>query len=217
MTMNKFEDRLLVELRAVVHERPAPDVTRGGSPARRRLPRARTVLATAAAAAAVAGTIVLIGGGGATPAYAVVRNADGSVTVHVRSLSDAAGLQQKLRAAGIPAVVEYTPTGKTCREPRGRRPATRQPLSMSVRVGDDTTFTIPRNAVGPGQTLALTTSVGGQLSSIGAEIVEGPVRPCQLVDAPVPPARGGTDGKDSGSGLSTGRDGESGPSTHVGP
>ena len=51
-------------------------------------------------------------GDGTSSAYAVESQPDGAVTVSIRSLSDAAGLQRKLRAAGVPAVVDYVPGGQ---------------------------------------------------------------------------------------------------------
>jgi hypothetical protein len=52
----------------------------------------------------------------ATPsAYAVQSRADGSVTVSINRLSDAAGLEQELDAAGVPAVVAYdAPSARSC-------------------------------------------------------------------------------------------------------
>jgi hypothetical protein len=161
----------------------------------------------------VAGIIVASGGNGATPAYAVDRRPDGSVSVELNSLRDAAGLQKKLRAAGIPAVVNYTPMGKTCREPRGRGvgPGTPGRHSMKVGVRKDhlATFTIPRGDLRPGQTLVITASTGGSATSIGTAVLQGPIAPCKLVDAAPLPAGGGP-------GLNTGR-AEAGRSTHTGP
>ncbi len=106
-----FEDELLTQLRHVVAQNPAP-ATDG---ARRRAPvrRSRLALSGAGLAAAGAAAVILISGSGsATPsAYAVTPQGDGSVTVHVRSLSDASGLQSSLRAAGVPASVNYAPAG----------------------------------------------------------------------------------------------------------
>ena len=127
-----------------------------------------------------------------------------------------------MRAAGIPAVVDYTPMGKTCREPRGR-PATvagrgRQSMSIGVRQGRSTTFTITRGSVQPGQTLVIMSSLGSGASSVGTVIVQGPVAPCDLVDGPPLPARRSGD---TGPGFSTGgaAGGSKGasPSTHTGP
>jgi hypothetical protein len=116
---NRFEDRLLEQLRSVVAERPSP----APAPARPRRARGRARLALAGAglAAAVAAIAVAAGGGGvASPAYAVQSAPNGSVTVHISSLSDAAGLQGKLRAAGVPAVVSYSAKPpENCVQPKG--------------------------------------------------------------------------------------------------
>jgi hypothetical protein len=220
MTQSTFEDQLLDELRAVVAARPAPELV--APPRARRAPVGRLALAGTALAATAAGVFVAAGGDPATPAYAVDRRSDGSVTVEIKSLRDAAGLQEKLRAAGINAVVEYTPFGKTCREPRGR-PATaggRHSMGMRTGEGGATTFTIPRGDVGAGQTLVITASTGASASSVGTAIVEGPVAPCELVDAPALPAPG-AGGAESGPSFSTGGAGAGatsvGPSTHTGP
>jgi len=215
MTTNTFEDRLLAELCAVVAERPAP--APAPPPSGRRAPRTRLALAGGALAATAAGAFVVAGGDTSTPAYAVAKQSDGSVTVQINSLRDAAGLQAKLRAAGIPAVVDYTPFGKTCREPRGRHAAAAASGMSSGSVREDghsTSFTLSRGEVAPGKTLVITSSVGAGATSLGMQIVEGPVAPCQLVDAPALPGPGSgprfsTGGPQSGS--------ESGPSTHVGP
>jgi len=91
--MTSFEDRLLVELRHVVAARPEPAPRRG-----------KLVWAGATAAlAAIAAAIVVTLSGGA--AYAVESEPDGKVTVQVKDLSDAAGLQRELREAGVPATV----------------------------------------------------------------------------------------------------------------
>src|SRR5512132_3410525 len=102
-----FEERLLHELRAVVAARPAPGPAPASAPARQRA-RRRLVLAGAGGVAAVlAAVAIFAGGGGTESAYAVTPRADGSVTVKISRLSDAAGLQRALRDAGVPAVVGY--------------------------------------------------------------------------------------------------------------
>ena len=102
--MTNFEDRLLVQLRNVVAERPAPAS---------RPRRGRLVAASAAVVAAVTAAVLIALGGGAS-AYAVESSPNGSVTVHINRLGDAAGLQRELRAAGIPAVVEYGAAMPAC-------------------------------------------------------------------------------------------------------
>ncbi|HTE62715.1 MAG TPA: hypothetical protein VK631_20335 [Solirubrobacteraceae bacterium] len=221
MTPTTFEERLLTELRAVVAERPAPETVAPASA--RRVPRARLVLAAGAVAATAAAVFVGTGGDPAATAYAVEKQSDGSVTVEVRSLRDAAGLQEKLRAAGIPAVVDYTPAGKMCREPRGRAATGGHgPMRVGVRHGGSATFTIARGDVRAGQTLVITSSVGSAVSSLGTQVVEGPVAPCELVDAPPLPPIGQRPGDaDSGPSFSTGGANtgatSAGPSPHDGP
>ena len=187
MTQTQFEDRLLAELSQLVAERPAPDAGPLPQPLRRR----RWVFAgSGAAAAAAAAVLFAVTTGGVAPAFAVDRQANGDVTVTINQLSDGQGLQSQLRAAGINAQVDYTPAGKGCREPRGRPAAPASGLGVAgVRVsGHSTTFTVSRNMVGPGQTLVISTSGGSGPTSVGMQVIEGPVSPCVLVDVPGAPA-----------------------------
>src|ERR1700722_12912636 len=117
-----FQDQLLVQLRAVVLENPVPAHAEG---ARRRAPALRTRLALSGVglALAVVAAVIMLAGSSAAPqsAYAVNTHSNGTVTVHVRSLSDAAGLQDSLRAAGVPALVNYAPATSlpACPIPKG--------------------------------------------------------------------------------------------------
>jgi hypothetical protein len=108
--MNTFEDKLLAELRTVVAERPA-DI-------RRKRPK-RLLVGIAACLTLAAGTAVavpMLGGEHTTsPAYAVVTQPDGTVRVTIYRVEDDKGLEKRLRAAGIPAVVDFVPKGKFCR------------------------------------------------------------------------------------------------------
>ena len=164
MSESSFENRLLLELRALVAE--APVGTPVTSPSSRRLRPRLAVLAGAVAVVAVsaAAGIPLLSGG-TTPAYAVSRNQDGSVTVEVGSLQDAAGLEQKLREVGVPAVVQYLPPGKACEQPW---PGTAAPppdgehglQMMGVDSSNGrTTFTID-GQIPAGATLVIATQVG---------------------------------------------------------
>ncbi|HEU4658361.1 MAG TPA: hypothetical protein VFR97_12585, partial [Capillimicrobium sp.] len=142
-------------------------------------------LAVGAAAATV---VVATGGDGSAPAYAVERQGDGSVSVTIRSLSDADGLERELRAAGLRAEVAALPAGETCdiapaagpapggEDAQGARSAqgtagthsaqdaraTRGggPSTSSVMRTDDgsTVFTIDPGTLGAGDTVVITTS-----------------------------------------------------------
>jgi hypothetical protein len=120
----RFEDRLLFELKQHVASQPAPAMA-SQSGARNR-PFARPVYRVALAGAtivAIAGVAVAVGRDPVSPAYAVESQSDGAVTVEISSLQDAAGLQSQLRAQGINAVVDFVPAGKTCQKPRFARGA----------------------------------------------------------------------------------------------
>jgi hypothetical protein len=182
--VSNFEERLLVELRSVVAAEP---VERG----RRGLPRRRLALAggvaAALAAAAIAGAFFF--SAGTQAAYAVTANADGSVTVEIDSLTDAAGLQAKLQAAGVDAVVEYLPLGKMCKQPwftpAGPAAGGGTQRSDVGRSGDGaTSFTISGDRPA-GTTLVITTQTGpGNERALGIAWAKGDVPPCQVVDAP---------------------------------
>jgi hypothetical protein len=214
MTPNTFEDRLLAELREIVAARPAPAAGAVPRSFRRRL----LVGGVAAGAAAAAAALFVVGGDPAAPAFAVERATDGSVTVEINSLRDADGLERKLRAAGIPAVVDYTPAGKVCREPRGRLATEPARHTLGVQVGPDSSakFTIPRGDVREGNTVVIMSSLGERVTSLSTEIVQGPVAPCELVDAPpLPEVQGPGSGPEAG--LSSGAGDEDSPSTHAAP
>lgn len=111
--MKTFEDKLLTELREVVAERAATPID-----GRRKRPK-RVLIGIAACLTLAAGTAVavpMLGGEQATsPAYAVTTQADGKVRVRIYNFTDAAGLEKRLRAAGVPADVTIRPPGKICR------------------------------------------------------------------------------------------------------
>jgi hypothetical protein len=127
----RFEDRLLQELRRIVADRPEPKAVE-----RRRAPRKRLALggAVVAIGAATIGVAIIASSGDVTPsAYAVEPQANGAVTVSIHTLSDASGLQRSLRAAGVPAVVDYAAGGGTGCVPPG--PAGVPPASGATSEG----------------------------------------------------------------------------------
>lgn len=115
-----FEDRLLAELQGEIERReavPAPAVRRRAITGRR--------LALAAAACAVAGlAVVLVPGSPAeSPAYAVERNGDGSVTLTLDDMTLSTDAQrelaERLRADGIHVDIQNLDGDHKCRRPRG--------------------------------------------------------------------------------------------------
>jgi hypothetical protein len=200
---NNFEERLLRELRSQVVTPPAD---RGQRHAFWRRPRLVLAggLAAVLAAAAIAGVFFL--SAGTQAAYAVTKNADGTVSVEIDSLSDAAGLQAKLQAAGVNAVVEYLPAGKMCKQPwftpAGAAATGGMHGSEVERTSDGATrFTISGDFPA-GTTLVVTTQTGpGGLRALGIAWAQGDVPPCEVVDAPAgsgplggPPADGSAQG-----------------------
>lgn len=185
--VKNFEERLLLELRSLV---PPPAADRG-----RRRPlwrRPRLVLAgglTAVLAAAATAGVVLLSAG-TQAAYAVTKHADGSVTVEVDSLSDAAGLQAALQAAGVNAVVQYLPEGKACQQPwftplgrpAGGRFSTQSGVEQLGSGGVSFTISadIPADA-----TVVISTQTGADREqALGVAFAQGEVPPCEVVDAP---------------------------------
>jgi len=109
-----------------------------------KLPRPRTgrrlVIGTAlAGAAGAAVAIVGLPGspnhGGTGAAWAVTKNANGSLTVNINDYQDAAGLQAKLRAAGLRANVVTAPDECSVGQPND--------AEGGLFLGDSSTFTAP--------------------------------------------------------------------------
>jgi hypothetical protein len=193
-----FEERLLDELRSLVVAQPSSGLEQRGS--RRRLVLAGSV-AVLLAAAAGAGVPFL--SSGAAPAYAVSTNDDGTVTVEINSLGDAAGLESKLRAAGVRAVVQYLPPGKACKQPwftlatpehdessPGHEPAIKGGIEHTS--DGHTRFTISKHHPAD-ETFVIMTQVAAGASesseapgptSIAVALAKGEVGPCEIVDAP---------------------------------
>lgn len=202
-----FEARLLTELRVEVQRRAEFDEIVAPALAPNPWRRRALVLGSAAAVAAAVAIVVpaVTGGPGASKAYAVTRDDDGTVTVTVYRFDDAAGLQSQLKAKGVNAVVDYTPAGKTCKMPRYTPvQAGGWGIQGSSQHGGTTSFTV-RPSDYTGHTLVITNSdlaptqvPGGSgteaaASSVQIGVADGPVAPCELVDATdvAPPPGGG--------------------------
>jgi hypothetical protein len=128
--MTRFKEDLLHELTEYA-ARTAP------LPQRRRR-RRRFVVLTAAAAASIAAAVALLVPLSASPAYAVTRNADGSVTLTYRRLEDPDGATRDLRAAGVSAQVVILASEGSCvtSPPHGTTLRMEPGSAVSVRVPD---------------------------------------------------------------------------------
>jgi hypothetical protein len=181
--VSNFEERLLVELRKTVTAEPVV-------PGRWRRPGRRLAvaggLAMALAAAATIGVFFL--SAGTQAAYAVTKNADGTVTVEVDSLTDAAGLQSALQAAGVNAVVEYLPAGKMCQQPWFTPLG--HPLDGTTQSGvqhlenGGVSFTLSAN-IPTDATVVIQTQTGpDDETALSIGYAQGEVPPCEVIDAP---------------------------------
>jgi hypothetical protein len=206
-----YQERLLGELRALAERNAAEAPPQPAS--RRGIARyPKLALAGIAGGACVASAAIAFtgGDGGGSTAYAVEPHDDGSVTVEISRLEDAAGLERELRAAGVPAEVDFLPLGQTCREPRFEPAAARElkllgGLHVPVTAGmvetgpehEDITLTFQTGKTGdlrPGETLVITGRRGPHpraetptvMTSITFAIAQGDVAPCDPVPARAP-------------------------------
>ncbi|WP_030730514.1 hypothetical protein [Streptomyces sp. NRRL S-237] len=156
-----FEERLKAELLAIAADGPSA----AAPPVRSRTKRYRIPLVLAGVTAAVAGMVVLpvVGdGGGASPAYAVSRDADGTIRVHIYHADGVDGTVRELRELGVPIAVlprrpseqcpatEAYPAGLTPGEGGGQRAGT---------TDESAQMQITPKTVPPGHTLVLSTPV----------------------------------------------------------
>ncbi|MEO3813933.1 hypothetical protein ABGB17_33465 [Sphaerisporangium sp. B11E5] len=145
--------------------------------------RVLALAGTAVAAAAAIAVPLSLG----TPAYAVDKLPDGTVTVRIHEFLEPKKLQASLRDAGISAEVDYLPVGQACRQPRGVQPATAQ-LAVEQPADGGLAFRIPAGQVKPGQTLVFVATFAdddpSQAGSIAMSVVEGRAARCTAVPAP---------------------------------
>jgi hypothetical protein len=191
-----FEDRLLLELKQHVADRPAPAPRRVG----------RIAIPSAVLAAIAAAAVLIVSAGGES-AYAVESQADGTISVTINDLSDAAGLEAKLREAGVPADVDYAEHIAACKlvpgeqtaaagsdagpsfSPQGEAPppGAARAMTLSIRSDKDgsTTFSIDPGLIQAGQSLRITTA-GTTATSVMVAIVRDGETPPPLGCVPRP-------------------------------
>ena len=211
-----FSQRLRTELTQFVVERgraesavpPTPGTKARSFP--RRLRGVRLGLSVSAIGGILVAILIFSAGGSHTsPAFAVEPKPEGIINVEIRSLDDAKGLEEALDAAGVPSSVNYLAAGMTCKEPRFRQVPTpggvraltqakaepesnpgKGPIGAApgLAVSGPLTYSISRDAVGPGQTLIITASAEpeGLFGNNAAEIAEGAVAPCEPVPVSTP-------------------------------
>jgi hypothetical protein len=175
-----FEDRLLDELKMNL---PAP--TEGRSRVRRRWPVAVGAVGAAAAVAIGATVVVQLN----QPAFAVERDADGSVRVSIFDYRDPDGLRARLASFGVRAVVDFLPFDKTCREPRADYvPREQMPLALVTWPqpgSNDSYFRLHPEYIGANQTLVYTVRVDRHAHDqrFVIRLANGPVAECEQIPA----------------------------------
>jgi hypothetical protein len=149
--LTKFADQLFADLMHE-HEAALRAIERPAAPkARAARPVWVTSGALAASAAAAAGFVVL---GGGSPAYAVTRNTDGTVTISLHELSGIDGANAKLHSLGLPVAVVpvragCAPVGSLAARSQGK-------ITASATVQGDGSVTVDVKGVPPGETALAT-------------------------------------------------------------
>ncbi|MCT9930470.1 hypothetical protein N5079_09600 [Planotetraspora sp. A-T 1434] len=204
-----FEDRLLAELKAEIAARAA----QGRAPAARRL-TGRRFLAVAGVVAVAAGTAVAAPMviGSQTRAYAVTKNADGSINLWLNEFRDPRQVERDLAELGVRADITYLSLGKRCGNARApfvagdHTPTTPEELAskdpaVQARIRKRAEKTASAKAIRPenGITIYPRYIKPGQIVLI--EVMENPVEPTvkhpgvawqfsgRLTDGPVGPCQ----------------------------
>jgi hypothetical protein len=193
--MTKFSDQLLDDLMrehgpALAHARPP------AHPKRHLTPR-RTLMAaggTLAAAAAIVGTLVA---GSGTPAYAVTKNPDGTITLAVYQKSGIAGANARLRQLGDGRVV-VVPVEPGC--PRPAPPAASalgHRITTGIAISPDGSVTVNAQGIPAGDILVVGVETSGHSSLTGGVLTSPPAPSCISLPAP-PPGDGGPNASGNG-------------------
>jgi hypothetical protein len=175
----RFEEQLLMDLKTEMTARNE----RSRRVGRRLL--AGAAVAGLAAVAAVAVPLLT----GPEPAYAVSKNANGTITVELKEFRDADQLEQDLGKLGVPAHVTYLKPYTKCQNDRGALVGGgydtpeewRESVHYKVARPGAKGFVIDPRQVGKGQTVVLefTENPEGPVKSqLNAMVIEGSVKPC---------------------------------------
>lgn len=186
--LDSFETALLTRLREHVEQQPAVHPHRS---------RTRLLLGAAVTVAAAAAIVVVVPGLGTTTAYSVQQGNSGTITVEVRRLQDANGLEADLAKYGVKANITYVPHGQEC-APGRYTPVNRKLSGMSVSMGAHLLrVTLPPGTIRDGETFVMAvsgravpassepsdgvTDMGGFSGWTDFNVAAGPVQPCRVV------------------------------------
>ena len=187
--LDTFETALLSRLR---------DEVEHATPVRSRLSQPRLLLGAAAAVSATAAVLVVVPGLGTTAAYSVQEGNSGTITVEVRRLEDAEGLETELAKHGVAADIIYLADRQEC-APRRYKPVNRSLSGMQVSMGSELLrVTLPPGTVRDGETFVMAvsgkdvppsssepsedgiTDLGGFAGWTDFSVTAGPVEPCTV-------------------------------------
>lgn len=210
-----FETELLGELTGLVEggtvaeaAAAVPLLTSHGTRRRRR--RARGLALSGAAAATIALVVPLALGGKHAEAapFTVVRQPDGAIRFAIDEFRNPQGLEARLNQLGVPAKVDYLPSGKGCAAGRfAGEELPRETVDAAIgwvqppfdrRMTDEEIAyyrqgwqEIRPERIPPGTTLVLTETIfdnDDQRAAMGrSDLVTGTVGPCVVVDDPNAP------------------------------
>jgi hypothetical protein len=195
--MTKFADQLLDDL--MREHGPALAHTRPPAHPKRRVTARRTLLAggTLAVAAAIAGTLVARSG---TPAYAVTKNPDGTITVAVYQKSGIAGANARLRQLGDKQVI-VVPVEAGCPSlsslPAPAASARGHRLTTQIIMSRNGSVTASAQGIPAGDILVVGVQTSGHGPLAGGTVISGgaltspPAPSCVSMPAP-PPGNGGS-------------------------
>jgi hypothetical protein len=154
------------------------------------LPRRRRRVAIAAAVlalgGAVAATTVLAGGDQPASANTAERTADGGIVITIREGKHPKVLQRRLQALGVPAVVDFVPSGYGCDASRSTTWVT-HPIADKLITHDTSRpqFVLHPQVLKAGQTAVLEFQIdeyhGDMASNLSPRVSNGPVGPCKQV------------------------------------
>ncbi len=186
--LDSFETALLTRLRGHVGQQPA---------ASHRPSRPRLVLAAIATVAAAVAMVVVVPGLGPTAAYSVQEGNSGTITVEVRRLEDARGLEAELAKYGVEADVTYLTDRQEC-VPGRYTPVPRRLSGLTVSIGSRLLrVTLPPGTVRDGEVFVMAVS-GGAVAPSSSEPSQDGVSDLggfaswadfDVTAAPVPPCR----------------------------
>jgi hypothetical protein len=200
--MTRFADQLFTDLmqehRSTLQHTELPEATR------RHPVRRRAWLAASAGAAAAAITVGLTAFGGSSPAYAVTKNANGTVTVAVYKDSGYAGANAELRSLGDSQVV-VVPVGPGCPSvsslPKPPVSTIGVRISTGVRINPDGSVTVSATGIPAGDLEVLVLTRSGNTRSGLGRMTAPPAPSCVSLPAgALPPPPGGGSGSSGGSG-----------------